>query len=52
LKRQAYDQHREVLAADRQIQLADAYQALARRYGFASWPKLKRYVEDVSAAAS
>lgn len=46
LKKQAYDLHRE-LCAQRgdEVPLADAYHELAKRYGFASWPKLKRHVE-------
>ena len=37
--------------ADPAAQLADAQHALARDYGFASWPKLKAHVESVAAAA-
>src|SRR5215203_5345336 len=29
--------------------LADAQRAIAREYGFASWPKLKRHVESIAA---
>ena len=42
-------QSRELLAllrrGDPSVQLADAQHALAREYGFASWPKLKAYCE-------
>ena len=36
---------------DPSAQLADAQFALARDYGFDSWPKLKAHVESVAAAA-
>ena len=32
------------------LSLADAQRAIAREYGFASWPKLKRHVESLVAA--
>jgi hypothetical protein len=35
--------------ADPAAQLADAQHALAREYGFASWPKLKAHVDAVTA---
>lgn len=36
---------------DAAAQLADAQHALAREYGFASWPKLKAHVEAMAATA-
>src|SRR5918995_3213468 len=36
--------------ADPAAQLADAQHALARDYGFASWPRLKAHVAGVAAA--
>ena len=45
LKRQAKDRLRELQATSPDAQLADAQHALARDYGFASWPKLKAHVE-------
>ena len=41
LKNQAKDLHAKLLQDDPAAQLADAQHALAREYGFASWPKLK-----------
>jgi hypothetical protein len=35
----------ELQQRDTTSQLADAQHAVAREYGFASWPKLKAYVE-------
>ena len=35
---------------DAAVQLADAQHALARDYGFASWPKLKAHVESMPAS--
>jgi hypothetical protein len=37
---------------DPAAQLADAQHALAREYGFASWPKLKTHVDAAAAAAA
>lgn len=45
LKRQAKDRLRQLQAASPGARLADAQHALARDYGFASWPKLKAHVE-------
>ena len=42
---------RQARAGGADLALADAYHLVARGYGFASWPKLKRYVEDVTAPA-
>ena len=36
---------------DATAQLADAQHALARDYGFASWPKLKAHVESMAVSA-
>ena len=46
LKNQAKDLLPELLRQDPSAQLADAQHALAREYGFASWPKLKTHVES------
>jgi hypothetical protein len=45
LKNQAYDLQRQAQADGRPLALSEAYHALARRYGFASWPRLKAQVE-------
>ena len=45
LKKQAKDLLQELKQQKPDAQLADAQFALAREYGFASWPKLKAYVE-------
>jgi len=50
LKKQAKDLLREMQQQDPATQLADAQHALARNYGFASWPKLKAHVESLPAA--
>lgn len=47
LKKQAKDLLRERQVQDPSAQLADAQHALARDYGFASWPKLKAHVESI-----
>jgi len=41
------NQARDLLRAGRAASLADAQFQIARRYGFASWPKLRAHVEDV-----
>jgi ankyrin repeat protein len=41
------DQAREMLNAGNAASLADAQFRVARLYGFASWPKLKAYVESL-----
>src|SRR5688572_14934978 len=38
------------LGAGSNVSLADAQRAVAREYGFASWPKLKRHVESLVGA--
>jgi hypothetical protein len=52
LKKQAKDLLHELKQQNSDAQLADAQFALAREYGFASWPKLKAYVESLSIAKS
>lgn len=47
LKKQAKDLLHELKQQNSTLKLADAQHALAREYGFASWPKLKAYVESV-----
>ena len=51
LKNQAKDLLPELQRQDPSAQLADAQHALARDYGFASWPKLKTHVESLPAPA-
>jgi hypothetical protein len=51
LRKQAKDRLEQLLAGNPAAQLADAQHALARDYGFASWPKLKAHVEAAQAAA-
>jgi hypothetical protein len=46
LKKQAKALLRELRQRDANASLADALHALAREYGFASWPKLKAHVES------
>ena len=45
LKKQAKDLLQDLKQKNPTLKLADAQHALAREYGFASWPKLKAYVE-------
>ena len=45
LKKQAKDLLHELKQQNSDEHLAEAQFALAREYGFASWPKLKAYVE-------
>jgi ankyrin repeat protein len=47
LRKQAKERVRERRAAGHDVKLADAQFELARELGFASWPKLKEYVERV-----
>lgn len=51
LKKQAKVRLEEMQATAPGTQLADAQHALARDYGFASWPKLKARVESLVASA-
>ena len=50
LKKQAKDRLRALQATSPDAQLADAQHALARDYGFDSWPKLKAHVEALAAS--
>ncbi|HXD08697.1 MAG TPA: hypothetical protein VN653_01440 [Anaerolineales bacterium] len=47
LKKQAKDLLQDLRQQDPTVKLADAQHALARDYGFASWPKLKTFVESL-----
>jgi hypothetical protein len=47
LKNQAKDRLPELQRQNPSAQLADAQHAIAREYGFASWPKLKSHVESM-----
>jgi hypothetical protein len=48
LKKQAKDLLPELQRRNPATKLADAQHAIARDYGFASWPKLKAHVESVA----
>ncbi len=48
LRKQAKERLRERRAAGQDVKLADVQFELARDHGFASWPKLKAYVERLS----
>jgi ankyrin repeat protein len=48
LRKQAKDLAREQRAGSVPVRLSDAQRAIAREYGFASWPKLKAYVDRVT----
>ena len=52
LKKQAKDRLHELRQENPSVKLADAQHAIARDYGFASWPKLKAHVESLRAANS
>lgn len=47
LKKQAKDLLQDLQQQNPGVKLADAQHALAREYGFASWPKLKVHVESL-----
>jgi hypothetical protein len=47
LKKQAKDLLRDLQQDNPALKLADVQHALAREYGFASWPKLRVYVESL-----
>ena len=47
LKKQAKDLLRRLKLQNNSLKLADAQNILAHEYGFASWPKLKIYVESL-----
>jgi hypothetical protein len=49
LRKQAKELVRARKAAGRPAKLADAQLELARQHGFASWPRLKAYVERLDA---
>jgi ankyrin repeat protein len=49
LRKQAKDRVRERRVGSEPLRLSDAQLALAREYGFPSWPRLKAYVERVTA---
>jgi hypothetical protein len=51
LKKQAKDRLHDVQERNPGAKLADAQHAIAREYGFASWPKLKTHVESLAPAA-
>jgi hypothetical protein len=51
LKNQAKDLLRELRRRNPGSKLADAQHAIAREYGFASWPKLKAHVESLARPA-
>jgi hypothetical protein len=50
LRKQAKDLLSELQQQNPDAQLADAQHRVARDYGFASWPKLKTYVESLPRA--
>lgn len=50
LRKQAKDFLHDLQQQNPNSKLADAQYAIAREYGFASWPKLKAYVESLSTA--
>jgi hypothetical protein len=50
LKKEAKDRLDDLRRTDPSAQLADAQFALAREYGFASWPTMKAHVEAAAAA--
>jgi len=47
LKKQAKESLRDMRQRDPAFKLADAQHAIAREYGFSSWPKLKAHVESL-----
>src|SRR5262245_21597477 len=46
LKKQAKERLAELRRRQPQARLADAQRDIARQYGFASWPKLRTYVQS------
>jgi len=52
LRKQAKTRLRELQARTPDAQLADAQHAVARDYGFASWPKLQAHVRTLAAEAA
>jgi hypothetical protein len=52
LKKQAKELLQTLKLQNPDVQLADAQHALAREYGYASWPRLKAHVEGERAAVN
>lgn len=52
LKKEAKDRLDALRQSDSSAQLADAQFALAREYGFDSWPKMKAHVESIAPPAA
>jgi glyoxalase superfamily protein len=52
LKKQAKELLHELRLQNPALKLADAQHAIAREYGFASWPKLKSHVESLAQSAT
>ena len=48
LRNEARDLHRELKATDPGAKLSEAQLAVARTYGFPSWPKLREHVETIN----
>src|SRR3954447_4054681 len=48
LRNEARDLHRECKATDPDAKLSSAQLAVARSYGFLSWPKLREHVETIT----
>src|SRR5258708_32664873 len=48
LRNEARDLHRERKATDPDAKLSSAQLAVARSYGFPSWPKLREHVETIN----
>ncbi|HEX5405679.1 MAG TPA: ankyrin repeat domain-containing protein [Pseudonocardiaceae bacterium] len=48
LRRQARELQRSLRATDPTVQLSTAQTAIARRYGFASWARLRRHVDVIT----
>src|SRR5205823_8995082 len=48
LRNEARDLHRERKATDPDVKLSSAQLAVARSYGFRSWPKLREHVETIN----
>ena len=49
LKKQAKEGLRDLQQRNPDAKLADAQHAIAREYGFASWPRLKAHLESLPA---
>src|SRR3954447_3540816 len=48
LRNEARDLHRECKATDPDAKLSSAQLAVARSYGFSSWPKLREHVDTIN----